>query len=202
MARYFDLSNSTFRHQALAMLMLLLLIVSLVAARGTMAFRRVMRGPWYRNLMPPEAKKSPVPLATGLPADTATYVLHQRGHHRVMLAFFIAGRNLIVGHTSTKVTASRFIDGLFPKAHGWAAPAPAIVDIMGVPILMWRSYRMAKTPATMPGVNQMRPVRLLVARSTGEGKFRVAVIGFSHGLSIYDRKQLLKLVTGMARGNL
>ncbi len=202
MARYFDVANPTFRNQALAILMLILLGVALLAARGSMAYRRALRGPWYKTLLPSGAMATRLPVANALPSDAATYIWHQPGHHHIMLAFFNATRESIVGSGSTTVHASPFIRQLFPHSHGWATPKPAIESFMGIPLLIWRSHRVAThTPAAAPGKPPIDGIRFLMARSIGGGRFHVVVFGYGHSLSVYDKEIFLSVAARLAHQN-
>ncbi len=199
MPRYFDLSNPTFRSQALAILMLVLLVIALAAARGSMAFRQALRGPWYKSLLPQGARSVKPSISALIPSDAASYTWVPHGHHRISLSFFDAGRASVAGRSSAKIRASAFIQHLFPASHGWAAPQPSIEDILGVPMLIWRSYRVGvKTPAIVQGRLPIEGVRLLIARAAGNGRFHVVIFGLRHGLSIYDKELFLKIVTGLA----
>ena len=199
MSRYFDLSNPTFRNQALAILMLVLLVIALVAARGSMAFRQALRGPWYKSLLPQGAQSVKPPVSAVIPSDAVNYSWVAHGQHRVSLSFFDARRDSIVGQKSSKIQASAFIQHLFPAAHGWTAPKPSLDDILGVPLLIWRSYRLGvNTPAVVHGVLPIEGVRFLIARASGNGRFHVVIFGSHHGLSTYDKGILLKIMAGLA----
>lgn len=199
MSRYFDLSNPTFRNQALAILMLVLLVIALAAARGSMALRQALRGPWYKSLLPQGSQPVKPRMSAVLPSDASSYSWAPHGHHRINFSFFDAGRDSIVGRSSARIQASAFIEHIFPESHGWAAPKPSIEDVFGVPLLVWRSYHLGgKISGVSHGGSPAEGVRFLIARASDNGQFHVVIFDSRHNASIFGKEIFLKILAGLA----
>ena len=201
MARYFDTANPIFRTQVLAILMLLLLAFALMAACGTMAYRRQLQGPWYKNLVPNGAGPAHWSAAATLPSNAATFTWHDRRHvHRIWMTFFKISRSTLVGEHSN-VQASPFVTRLFPASHGWIKPRMTMEKILGVPMLLWQSYRHSTghAPATRTAQRVMA-FRYVLMKASGGGRLETLIFGANHAPRRVDNAIFLQMVDRMAVG--
>lgn len=198
MPRYFDTANPTFRFQALAILMLLLLAGAILAACGAMAYRHRLQGPWYKNMLPFGAKPAPWTPAGILPGRAETYSWHRKSSmHKLHMAFVQIGRAAVIdAHSNLQSTP--LMTRLFPKDKGWLAPHDLMRRVQGVPMLFWQSLRRPiGVPSTHPA-GAVAAFRYVVMRATDDNRLDVFMFGADHAPGRFDNLVFLQLVARMA----
>lgn len=201
MARYFDTSNPTFRVQALTIVMLLLLALALTSAWGTMAYRQHVQGPWYKKLLPQGATASNSTRA-GFPGHAATFSWRSKLHpYPLELTFFRVDRSTIEADHSA-MQKSPLAIRLFPKSQGWLQPHMTIERVLGIPLLLWQSFRAAppKSASSHTIIKQIKAFRYVVLKPFGSNQFDVLVFGADHAPGRFDNALFLQLVDRMVVG--
>ena len=181
--------------------MLMLLAFSLMAAYGTMAYRRHLRGPWYKYLLPRGAGVAHWSAAAKLPLNAATFTWHNKQHvHRIWMTFFKVSRSAVAGNHSND-QADSFVAHLFPASRGWLKPRMAVETVFGVRMLLWQGYRRSTAPSTAPhSAPRITAFRYLLVKASGGGRLKAFLFGADHAPQRIDNEIFLQMADRMAAG--
>lgn len=184
------------------MLMLVLLMLALLAARATMAHRLSLRGPWYQKLLPAGAVPDAVPIAPHLHAsETSFRIGASKDAAELTFCRITEKTSAEPRHPGKPSAAEKFIQQLFPKGSSWHQPLLYTDNFPGTPVLIGQGYQYAH--GASPAIGHPPPVafRFLAMRAGPDRQVDVAVFGANRPPSARDDEFFAALITALGRGN-